>query len=293
MRYAVVDTGSNTIRMSIYECENNNFNEIFTEAVFANLASYIEDNCLKDDGISVCSEAIIEHNKKAAEYGADEFRVFATAAIRNVKNTDEVVKNVKKNTGVDLEILSGKDEGELSFLGACDDFPIDDGVMADVGGGSSEIIVFRDKKHGEINSVPLGSLSAYKKFVSGDIPTTNELQSIKAEVKGYLDKFTYNFDFKSENLCLVGGGVRAAKELSRVLLNNEDLDVDGINRMIDLLLCGSETEEVLEKIVPKRKLTIIPSLAIYSAIATYFGAKKIYVSDKGIKEGYLIKYLIH
>ena len=55
MRYAVVDTGSNTIRMSIYECENNNFNEIFTEAVFANLASYINEEAwetLKIDSTS-------------------------------------------------------------------------------------------------------------------------------------------------------------------------------------------------------------------------------------------------
>ena len=54
-----------------------------------------------------------------------------------------------------------------------------------------------------------------------------------------------------------------------------------------------DAAEILECIVPERKLTITPGLAIYSAIGEYFGTEKIHISDKGIKEGYVLKYLIH
>ena len=168
MNYAVVDTGSNTIRMSIYTYENGNLKELFTEAVFANLAGYIIDDFLADEGIDACAEAIIHHKNTALKYDA-EFYVFATAAIRNAKNCSEVKDKVFDKTGIDMQILTGEEEGELSFLGAFDDFGVKCGIMADVGGGSSEIISFADGKILSLESLPLGSLKVYKTFVSKEI----------------------------------------------------------------------------------------------------------------------------
>lgn len=292
MNYAVVDTGSNTIRMSVYEYKNEKLKELFTEAVFANLAAHIEDNTLTQAGIDACSEAILYHRKKAEEYNAPLY-VFATAAIRNAKNSHRIAQAVEEKTGIPLEILSGADEGELSFLGAVEDFPVTEGVMADVGGGSSEVILFSDGKIKAIQSVPIGSLKAYKSFVSGELPTQEETSCIKAEIIKYLDK---NPDFKgvrTDSLCLVGGGVRAAKKLSQLVLNAEDLSVGGVDAMLGEFCKNDDALMLFEKVIPKRKLTITPGLAIYSAIGTYFGADKIHISDKGIKEGYVMKYLIN
>lgn len=289
MNYAVVDTGSNTIRMSVYD---SGLHELYTEAVFANLAGHIENNRLTDEGINVCCEAILYHRKKAEEYDA-KFCVFATAAIRNAENCDEIVKKVKEKTNIDLEILSGSDEGELSFLGAYEDFGVKDGVMADVGGGSSEVIVFEDGRIVSVQSVPIGSLKAYKTFVKGEIPTKKEADDIKSEIVKHLDKNPEFRGISTDCLCLVGGGVRAANKLSKMILHSENLSVSGVNTMLDAFCDDEATLFLLEKLVPKRKLTITPGLAIYSAIGEYFGAEKIYISDKGIKEGYVKKYLIN
>lgn len=289
MNYAVVDTGSNTIRMSVYD---DGLCELYTEAVFANLAGHIEDNCLTDEGIDVCCEAIIYHRKKAQEYDA-EFHVFATAAIRNAKNCGEIAKKVKEKTDIELEILSGSDEGELSFLGAYEDFGVKEGVMADVGGGSSEIIAFKGGKIVSVQSVPIGSLKAYKTFVKGEIPTKEEAGSIKKEIIKHLDK---NPDFKgisTDCLCLVGGGIRAANKLCKLVLHSDSLSINGVNTMLEAFCNDKASLFLLEKLVPKRKLTITPGLAIYSAIGGYFGADEIRISDKGIKEGYVKKYLIN
>ena len=96
---------------------------------------------------------------------------------------------VKEKTGVDLEILSGDEEGELSFLGAYEDFGVTSGVMADVGGGSSEVIAFKDGKIVCVQSVPIGSLKAFKNFVAGEIPTKGEAENIKKEIV----KLIYSF----------------------------------------------------------------------------------------------------
>lgn len=292
MNYAVVDTGSNTIRMSVYKWENRKLTELYTEAIFANLAGHIEENALTNKGIDVCCDAILYHQEKAREFDAPLY-VFATAAIRNAANCAQIVEKVKEKTGINLEVLSGTDEAELSFLGACEDFPVDTGIMADVGGGSSEIILFENGKILATQSVPLGSLKAYKNFVSEEIPTKLETDAIKTEILKYI-KDNQAFDnVKSDCLCLVGGGVRAARKLSSLVLNREELSVDGVDAMLDTFISDVAFLEVFERIVPKRKYTICPGLAIYSAIGRHFCADKIYISDKGIKEGYVKKYLVH
>ncbi len=292
MNYAVVDTGSNTIRMSVYSYENGTLSELYTEAIFANLAGHIVENALTDEGISVCADAIRHHRKKAAEFDA-QFCVFATAAIRNAENCAQIVEKIHHLTGEKLEIISGKDEGELSFLGAFEDFGTESGVMVDVGGGSSEVVVFEKGKPLFVQSIPIGSLKAYKNFVKGELPTKAEADSIKEEIKKYLDENSSLQNIFRENLCIVGGGVRAAHKLCRATLGKDKLDFEAINAMLDTFLEDRNSLALFEKIVPKRKYTICPGLAIYSAIGTYFGAENVRISDKGIKEGYVKKYLIH
>ncbi len=290
MNYAIVDTGSNTIRMSIYDVEGESFCEIFTEAIFANLASHIKDGKITDTGIDVCADALLAHEKTAKKHDAEVY-AFATAAIRNAKNSHEAIEKIKEKTGITMEILSGDDEGILSFLGAYEDFGIKNGVMADVGGGSSEIIAFSNGQPTRIHSVPWGSLKSYKGFVSGEIPTFSEVEKIKSEITKHL-KDTMD-GINAEDLCLVGGGVRIARKLSQMFLGSGDLNQESIDKMIEIFINDPEIMKIFEEVSPKRKYTIIPGLAIYSAIGEFFGTDKIYISDKGIKEGYLKMRVIH
>ena len=138
MTYAVVDTGSNTIRLAVYDDQDGKLTQLYNEAIFANLAGYIENNRLTKTGIAVAADAILAHKKKAAEFGA-QLHVFATAAIRNAENTEEICSFLQQQTGIPIDVISGEDEALLSFYGACADFPVEHGVMADVGGGSSEV----------------------------------------------------------------------------------------------------------------------------------------------------------
>ncbi len=290
MNYAVVDTGSNTIRMSIYEVLNDEIKEIFTEAIFANLAGHIVENRITDEGIDVCCDALVTHRETAKKYDAEYF-AFATAAIRNAENSREAVEQIFQKTGIKMQILSGDDEGTLSFLGAYSDFGVTTGVMADVGGGSSEVIVFRDGKIASVCSVPWGSLKAYKNFVSGEIPTKDEAENIKNEIKKILSE---NIEpVHANDLCLVGGGVRIAKKLCSMFFPNSKLNRKTVDGMLDIFLKSPDIMEIFERIAPKRKYTIIPALAIYSAIGEFFETDRIAISDKGIKEGYLKKILIH
>lgn len=291
MRFAVADTGSNTIRLGIYDYEHGHLNLILNTAVFANLAGFIQNGVLSPDGIRAAEEAVLLHKQTAAEYGCD-LNVFATAAIRNAKNTEEICREIKTNTGAAVHVLSGEEEALFSFLGAVDDFPCTDGVMADVGGGSSEIILFSNKQAEAAQSVPWGSLKAYKAFVHEALPNQNEICAIRSVITDALNSNPTFRDVTKRNLCIVGGGVRASKKLAKAFFNETKLSVRVVNNMLSAITKNpAKAQTIIETNVPKRAQTIVPALAVYSAVGAYFGAEQIFVSDKGIKEGYILSVL--
>ena len=292
MRYAVVDTGSNTIRLSIYECDGTSLTQIYNEAIFANLAGYIEDGALNSAGINAAIQAINQHKTVASDYDC-KLNVFATAAIRNAKNSEEICKEIEKGIGLSVDILTGVEEAAFSFFGACEDFPYSDGVMADVGGGSSEIILFSGKEPTASISIPWGSLKAFKHFVGEGLPDSASIENIKNTIFDALSERKDFCNIKKETLCIVGGGVRASKNLAKVLLGKTTLSVPTIDALLDILINEpSFAQNVINAVAPKRAHTIGPALAIYSAVGAFFGANNVAVSDKGIKEGYVLKRLL-
>lgn len=292
MRYAVVDTGSNTIRLGVYEYKNNTLTQLKNTAIFANLAAYIEDGVLTEAGICAAKDAILSHMKTAKSFDCDA-HVFATAAIRNAKNTEQIAKTLEKQTGVQIDVLTGNEEALFSFFGAASDFSCTDGVMADVGGGSSEIIAFSEKKPTALCSVPWGSLKAYNAFVSGTLPTAQEILNIKAEITNVLKANDAFLSLRHKSLCIVGGGVRASKILAKAFLDEDTLSVSVIDRMLKKITQDpSFSEETILRLTPDRAKTIAPALAIYSAVGSFFHAQNVFVSDHGIKEGYILARLI-
>lgn len=292
MRYAVIDTGSNTIRLGIYEHENNALTQLYNSAVFANLAGYITHGRLSQEGISAASDAVNKHCKTAEAYGCKP-HVFATAAIRNAENTEEICACIKAKTGAEVDVLSGEEEAYLSFYGAAADFPCQDGVMADVGGGSSEIIVFANKLPIAARSVPLGSLKAFRTYVHASLPNRQEVDAIRSAILNALSDEPAFCKGTEQNLCIVGGCVEAANKLVPALLGESSFTPKAIDQMLERMTAAPDVcEPVIKTIAPNRVQTIAPAMAIYSAVGSFFGAKRLYCSDKGIKEGYILTKLI-
>ena len=293
MRYAVADTGSNTIRLGVYEYNEteNQLTLLHNEAIFANLAAYIENGALTAEGIAVAADALRYHEKTAEGYGCP-LNVFATAAIRNAVNCDEIIKSLQALTGISVDVLTGEEEAQLSFFGAISDFPKEKGIMIDVGGGSSEVIYYENGKIQALTSVPWGSLKAFKAFVHEGYPTEAEANEIKHTVLSYVKENAALSAIQCENLCIAGGGVGASAKLAATLLNTTQITVATIDTLLSQLMYDeNNAQEAVVRIAPKRAATLGPGLAIYSAFGHFFGAKNVFLSDKGIKEGYILRRL--
>ena len=178
MTYGVIDVGSNTIRLVIYEVKENRIESLFSNKNTAGLIGYVNDGELSRKGIRKACDVLNSLQKVAAHAQVEKLYVFATASLRNIANTKEAVEEIEKETGLDIDVISGHDEAELDFEGAAHAQKLKDGIMVDIGGGSTEVVAFADGKITDAVSLEFGSLSMYKTYVSRLFPKNSEERAI-------------------------------------------------------------------------------------------------------------------
>ena len=115
---------------------------------------------------------------------------FQSASLRNIVNTEEALETIEAVTGVKVEVLSGADEAAFSFLGATvGGGAPGSGMLADVGGGSTELVSYRNRAIQSACSLSVGSLSLFSKYVSKLHPTKEERRAIRRAVEEQLEQF--------------------------------------------------------------------------------------------------------
>ena len=144
MLCGIVDLGSNTIRLSIYHCDGGQFRLLLNKKTMAGLAGYVRHGVLSDSGILVACRTLAAYRALLDNFSVRDMHVFATASLRNITNTAEAVQTIRDITGITVEVLSGEEEAALSFKGAVLPGGVSTGLLADIGGGSFELVAYED-----------------------------------------------------------------------------------------------------------------------------------------------------
>ncbi|MGM9929057.1 MAG: phosphatase [Bacillus sp. (in: firmicutes)] len=297
MIYGVIDVGSNTIRLNIYKYENEEITSLLKKKKMAGLAGYVQDGYLSENGIETACKIIQEYKNILLNFNIKNIYIFATASLRNIINTDEVLFKIQEYTGCSIDVLSGQEEATLDFIGATHALNISSGLLIDIGGGSTELAVYEDGILKQAVSLPIGSLSLFSKHVSKLFPKKEEKIAIENEILEHLEQFDLQINSAcSQNICGVGGTIRASKKLNTVLFNDDSIHefpVENIKKMLKLL--KKEEKKTLRRIlqvVPDRIHTIIPGMLILHNIASYYNCQQIHVSNYGVREGYLFEKVL-
>lgn len=122
-------------------------------------------------------EILRERRKLAGQIHLQEVFPFATASLRNITNTEEVRQAIQAGTGFSVRVLSGQEEATFDYYGAIQSAPPASGLLADVGGGSTELVQFRDRTVLCADSIAVGSLNLFHRFV----------ESLRQPVRGTKD----------------------------------------------------------------------------------------------------------
>lgn len=295
--YGIIDLGSNTIRLSVYKVNKPDFfTPLFHKKLVVGLAGYIDKyGCLSEKGISAALDALMELRAITDNVSFKGLYAFATASLRNIKNGKEVLTALREKSGFDLKVLSGKDEAIYGYIGASYASDFENGILADVGGGSTELVFYKNSSIENVISFPFGSLNLYTKFVSEIFPDKNEAKKIKNYVKEFLKKNRVK-EFEKMTLCAVGGTARAASKLNNEIFNlpvsNSLMEMNNVSELLGIL--DHRTKDNILKIlrtIPERTHTIFPGLIIFHTIADFYCCDQFTVSSYGVREGYLLSIL--
>ena len=165
MKQAIIDIGSNSMRLTVYEIVGEKFKILFREKSMAGLAGYVEEGRLSAEGIARACSGLLEFRERLAALDILNVAVFATASLRNIFNTAEAVWAIQTATGFSVEVLSGTEEALLGYYGAELEASSPSGAFLDIGGGSTEVVVFDRGAPVQSASFRVGSLSLYRSYV--------------------------------------------------------------------------------------------------------------------------------
>ena len=294
---AVIDVGSNSIRLSVFETDMGRYNRIYSSKRIVGLAGYISKGELSDDGIKRACEAILEFKAMLDRASVTSVSVFATASLRNISNSEDATSAIELATGYPVEVISGWEEACFGYFGAKTDIDTNRGVLTDIGGGSTELVFFNNWEVESAQSLPIGSLNLYSKNVSELLPSKKEIKDIREQLDAALSKAELGDCERYENLYGIGGTARATVKLA-----NRAFSLDSANstntakQLSDIrkLLCGGSevARNIIIKTCPERIHTIVPGVLVLDTIAKKTGSKKLTVSRFGVREGYLCQRIL-
>lgn len=288
----IVDLGSNTIRLSIYHWEGQDFRLLLNKKTMAGLAGYVQGGVLSDSGILVACRTLSSYRALLDNFQVSKMHVFATASLRNISNTGEAVETIRDVTGIPVEVLSGDEEAALSFKGAVLPGGVSTGLLADIGGGSFELVSYEDMSITSACSLPVGSLSLYIRFVNGLFPTPEERKAMRAYVEEQLDR-ARTAGVRRSRLCGVGGTIRALNKLSVDVFHkppeSRSMTAEELRELYKLLKKdGRDTLRQILHAAPDRVHTLVPGLVILNTIIKAYGVEQVTASSSGVREGYLM-----
>ncbi len=203
-RCAVVDLGSNSVRLVVYEGNCRNPVAIFNEKAVLRLGRGLEaTGRLNEDGVDQAITVMRRYRAVATAMGADPLEVLATAAVRDAANGPDFVRTLSSYLpGVPIRVLSGDEEGEYSALGVLCGIPQADGVLAGIGGGSLELVRIEGGRTRQTHTVGLGVIRLAER-AGGDPGKAREVAERDLAPIGWLKQG------EGRELYLVGGAWRA------------------------------------------------------------------------------------
>jgi exopolyphosphatase/guanosine-5'-triphosphate,3'-diphosphate pyrophosphatase len=289
----LVDLGSNSVRLVLARIEPGvGYRVLRDERVQTRLGGGA-DAMLPASAVVSSAEAV-RRFVRAVPGPVGHVVGVATAAVREAPNAAELLGRLRREVGVDVEILSAAEEARLGALAARASLQLRDATVVDVGGRSLQISAIRDREPIPIASVSLGTLTATRRFLAADPPTPEELDALREAVRAAVAGLVPAAG-PGEALIGVGGTARALGRLTR-----KGEDRDALRRvrihLSDLeAICGRlavvglAERRRLAGLRPERADVIVAGAVIFDELLRRRGYGGLLVAGHGVRHGVLLR----
>ncbi len=293
-RCGVVDLGSNSIRLVVFEGRGRNPQAIFNEKAVLGLGRGLQTSGrLNEEAIGQALTVLARYHAVARAMRADPLEVVATAAVRDASNGPAFVAAMQERMpGLSIRILTGEEEARLSADGVLLGFPGADGILGDLGGGSLEVVRLAGGRVTRAASLPIGAIRLAER-------AGGEVVRSRAIVETELASQDWLAEGGGRDLYLVGGAWRALARMHiaqtgyplsivhhYVLRREEARDLSGV--------VMAASRRVLERMpeAPQKRLGDLPYAAVVMRrLLRATGAARVVFSANGLREGWYSRLL--
>jgi exopolyphosphatase / guanosine-5'-triphosphate,3'-diphosphate pyrophosphatase len=304
MRLGVLDVGSNTVHLLVVDAHPGARPlPAYSHKAELRLAELIDSRgAIGDEGVDRLEAAIRDALEVAEDQGVADLLPFATSAVREASNADEVLARVAEETGVELTVLSGEEEARLTFLAARRWLGWSAGrlLLFDIGGGSLEIAGGSDEAPDVAWSLPLGAARLARQFFGGAAPDDEAIRGLRRQIRADIARGAGG---------LLRGGVpdRAAatsktfRSLARICgaapsgdgaLVPRTLPRDELSKWIPKLVGMSQQELArMQGVSPSRTHQIVPGALVAEAAMDIFDLDELEICPWALREGVILERL--
>ena len=299
-RIAIIDIGSNSARLVISHIyKSGAYNMVYNQKEALRLSQKVDDtNMLTEEAFASTIDTMRSFAHMCKVYQADKTIAVATAAIRNASNGVELVAKVAEETGIQLHIISGKTEAYISYLGVINTLDVKNGIIFDLGGGSTELILFKNRKLVESVSVPLGAVNTTGMFNIRNEMAPNVYNDLCAFIMSRLNQYPWLKQNGALPLIGVGGTARTvakiiqrSKKYPATKIHNYAYPMQTFRSFFNKLrLTNLEQRKKISGLSSERSDIILAGSSIIGCLLEATGAKKLITSGCGLREGLFYDY---
>ncbi len=302
-RAAVIDIGSNTIRLLIGKVTDGKLERIESVREVTRLGKELASKgVLNSDNTALSINSLIKFKVTCDRYGVGQIIAVGTSALREASDATAFLSLVKETVGIDVKVISGETEADFTIKGfrwghsqvggepACS-------VIVDIGGGSTEIILSSDAS--AKFSLPIGAVKLLESFIEHEPPSAYELSLLNSHILTALDQVipTIKAKINSMHFELVATG-GTPTTLAAMLLKMDIYDGSGVHGMrLPYSVIRKMYDEMISVTLEHRRLIIglessradiiIPGTMILMSLMDLLGVQETVVSDYGLMEGIL------
>lgn len=288
MKFAVIDIGSNTVKLEIYNYKNGDLKQIGKQIEKCGIASHKTQGALDNEGIVLLVSALSRFRSICSSEGVTDVFAFATQSLRNISNADEVCKTIRKETALEIDIIPGEDEARLGFEAFCERGYTDGhGILTDMGGGSTEITEFEGKNILSSVSLPFGSL--YLKVVSGSgiMPDRKQEDTIFSVISDTVKKSGINVFAKDLYCC---GGTASGVFKLFCSLNDKKVKTVSASELKEFYgFCKEnplKAEAAAQNLTPERADSVFTGFFAHICLMDIFGSAYVTRCTTTCRAGY-------
>jgi exopolyphosphatase / guanosine-5'-triphosphate,3'-diphosphate pyrophosphatase len=291
-RSAVVDLGSNSVRLVVFEGRGRNPAVIFNEKAVLRLGRGLhQSGRLNEEGLEQALTVLRRYAALVRAMHADPFEILATAAVRDAINGPDFITQVRDALpGVTVTILTGEQEARLSAAGLRCGIPQADGILSDIGGGSMELVHLRAGNLMAAKTLPLGVLRLADR--AGGDPVR-----ARAIAEAALEEVPWLAEGVGRDLYLVGGAWRALARIHMeqtgyplAIVHHYTIDREEARDLAGVI--GGANRRQLERLpgISRRRVDDMPFAAVVlRRLLRATGARRVVFSANGLREGWFMR----